>query len=181
MAILKKHETNGAKVLHIQFDEADYNSFQQLTNSIVRKDLVTSPSDWLRPENFKFNASVIVEDLGYKAVVLISSLSSALLKIDAHDLFLEFSKLKEHRTTIICTNCFQILHKLNFTESVIQIICQIHLDVVDSTEFALLKALFSTIIHVEPSVGNKIPSYNMQHYKPNGKYFTEVVSLCIFQ
>jgi hypothetical protein len=65
---------------------------------------VKRPSDWLQPESFKFNAETLVDELGIKAVVLISSLASALLKIDAHDLFVELSKLKEHGKTKIGVN-----------------------------------------------------------------------------
>lgn len=100
-AFLRKHEQNGAKVLHIQFDETDHKSFGCLTNSVVRRDIVKRPSDWLQPDNFKFNATTMVEELGFKAVVLISSLASALLKIEAHNLFVELSKLKEHGTNKI--------------------------------------------------------------------------------
>jgi hypothetical protein len=99
LALLKKHETSGAKLLHIKFDETVHKFLQSLTNSVVEKDIVKSSSDWLQRENFKFNASTIVEELGTKAVVLISSLTSALLKIEAHDLFVELSKLKEHGKT----------------------------------------------------------------------------------
>jgi hypothetical protein len=99
-------------VLHILFDETDHKSFQFLTNSVVRRDIVKRPSDWLQPENFKFSAATMVEELGFKAVVLISSLASALLKIEAHNLFVELSKLKEHGRNKIGVNNFKSINNI---------------------------------------------------------------------
>ncbi|CAB3370484.1 Hypothetical predicted protein [Cloeon dipterum] len=66
------------------------------------------------------------------------------------------------------------LNNLKSKDEVIQLICVLQEDIADQKEIAVVRPIFSTIISVCSSNAQiKYPSFELQHYKSNGKYFTE--------
>ncbi|XP_065351731.1 uncharacterized protein LOC135947087 [Cloeon dipterum] len=151
---MRKFSRNGTKVVVLNLNPlTSQDNFDPLQN-VTTVPVFPDSKSWLECGSSNLDL-VSLLPTGSKCAVLIDSLDSALLKFGAKDLYLQLNNLKSR-------------------DEVIQLICVLQEDIADQKEIAVVRPVFSTIISVCSSNAQiKYPSFELQHYKSNGKYFTE--------
>ncbi|XP_059486658.1 elongator complex protein 5 [Neocloeon triangulifer] len=149
---MQKFSKNGTKVVALIFDETQ-SPFVHFSNVTCRKVLPNKES-WINSGAEQISLACFLPAEG-KVSVVIHSLSSALLKFDVEDLYKQ-------------------LHNIINNDDVLQLVCHLHQDISDPRDIKFLRSCFSTFISVEPPIGRqKYPTFSLEHYKTNGKFFTD--------